>query len=188
MSRATVGGEPVRGWGESALLLLPRVALGGVMLLAGYMKLFHTTESIGDPVWNFADTIKAYDILPPGGNADALIVFAAYALPWSELLLGLGLVLGFWSRAAGWLSALMLAAFTVINISVIARGMDLACSCFGELEWPCSGGIGWCHVGRNAVLLLVAGLIAWRGDGRVAVGYLLGWRAGGAGPGWADEE
>lgn len=182
------GGEPDRGWGESSALLLPRVALGGVMLLAGWMKLFHNSWKGNDPAWDFANTVKAYDILPSGGNAEAIVVFAAYAVPWAELLIGLALVLGVWSRAAGWLSAVMLAAFTVINISVIARGMDLTCSCFGDLEWPCAGGIGWCHVGRNAVLMLVTALIAWRGGGRVTLGWLLDRSPAEARPEWADEE
>lgn len=156
-------------WVESILLQTPlRLAMGGVFLLAAYLKLFHSSENIADPVWSFAESIKAYQIIP-AESGEHLIVFLAYAIPWAELLAGVMLILGLGTRTAATLLSLLLVAFTVANLSVIARGIDTACSCFGELEWPCGGTVTWCQFWRNCVLLVGTMYLAIRSGGLLAV-------------------
>lgn len=154
-----------------AFVVLPplRVAFGGVMLFAAYQKLFSglVLAFPAGPVWNFADSIAAYDILDKHTN-EHLIVTAAYTLPWLEAIAGILLVVGLWARPAALLSAAMMGVFTLANLSIILRQMDVSCSCFGDFEWPCSGSVGWCQVGRNAALLGVAALLAWRGAGALS--------------------
>ena len=143
-------------WTESVLLLPIRVVLGGLFVFAAWLKL-------SDP-HSFAESIKAFEIL----RADHQIVTFAYIIPWAEMLCGIALVCGYWSRGAALLLALQIAVFTAGIASVIARGMELSCGCCGDYEWPCQSPIGTCHLIRNLSLLAAAALIAWRGGGVIS--------------------
>lgn len=140
------------GW----IVLPVRVLLGAIFVLAGYLK-------IEDPQ-AFAFAIKGFKILP-----DHLIVSAAFVLPCIEILAGVLLIVGLWARSAAIVIFLMLLAFTAGQFSVIQRGLDVKCTCFGNLEWPCSGAIGTCHLVRNSVLMLMAIVAATLGPGPLAI-------------------
>ncbi|MBK9188930.1 MAG: DoxX family membrane protein [Phycisphaerales bacterium] len=145
------------GKGLSHLLALPvRLILGGLFLFAAYVKL-------GDPQ-QFAFSVHAFKILP-----EHLSILATFVIPWVEIVLGACLVLGCWTRAAATLLSLLIAGFLGGIISVIARKMDVTCGCFGKFEIPCTGPIGFCHVARNAVLLVGAMFITLVGPGPAAV-------------------
>ncbi len=148
------------GRAESVVLALLRLLLGGLFVLAATMKL-------QDPQ-SFAEAIKGFRIVD-NARLPHLIVNAAFVIPWVELLAGLALVLGFWTRAAALAIALALLAFIGGLVSVIARGIDASCSCFGDLDLFCSGGVGWCQVIRNTVMLVPAVALVWRGGGRLAL-------------------
>jgi uncharacterized membrane protein YphA (DoxX/SURF4 family) len=154
------GPSPVRV-AESIVLLLPlRLALGGLFVFAAYLKLKDPQE--------FVFSIKAFDLLDPVSQ-DYIIKLLGFAIPWAEMLVGLALLLGFWTRGAATLLAVQLVAFTLGILKVIAEGKEIKCGCFGDYEWPCSSPIQWCHVARNATLLAVSLLLAWRGAGVVSV-------------------
>lgn len=139
---------------ESVLLTPLRIALGGLFLWAGWMK-------ASDPQ-AFAFAIKGYGLIE-GANAGHVIRVMAYTIPWAEILCGLTLVLGAWTRGAALFLALQLALFTAANYAVIDKGIE--CSCFGDDDPFCSGAIGRCHMIRNGVMLAVSLLLAWRGAG-----------------------
>lgn len=139
----------------SVLSIIMRLFLGGLFILAGVLKL-------SDPQ-TFAEAIKAFKILP-----EHVIAFAAYGLPWIEIIAGGLLIIGLWTRAAALLITVLLAAFTAGIVSVILRGIDTKCSCFGELEWPCAGDVGQCQIIRNSVLMLAGVIILAVGPGRFA--------------------
>lgn len=149
---------------ETGLLLLVRVVLGVLFIFAAWMKLKNPQA--------FADSVLAFKIF---GRADHLVVLTTFVVPWLEVICGALLVLGLWSRAAGIALGAQLLIFTGGIISVLVRKLDVTCGCFGEYEWPCTGAVSMCHVGRNAVLLLAAGLLAWRGGGVAGLDGLL-WR------------
>lgn len=137
------------GW----LVLPARFIIGALFVFAGILKL-------QDPQ-AFAFAIKAFDILP-----DHLVVLATFVVPWIEIVAGLVLFFGFWVRTAAFLIALMLGAFLAGIISVLARNMDnVSCACFGKYEWPCVSPVGWCHVIRNSVLIVLALIPAILGPG-----------------------
>lgn len=170
-------GPGALAWVETILLQTPlRLALGAVFILAAYLKLFHTSDAVADPVWSFAESIKAYQLIDPA-KGEHLIIFLAYVIPWTELLAGVMLILGAGTRTAATLLTLMLVAFTAANLSVIARGIDTTCSCFGELEWPCKGAVSWCQFWRNCVLLAVSMYLAIRSGGLLALERLFARRA-----------
>ncbi len=153
---------------ESIVLLLPlRLFLGALFLFAAWIKLFSkplTDSIIESPVQAFAESIKAFKIIPVDGGEHVIKVLA-FGIPWGEAICGVLLILGLWTRAAATLLALQLLVFTAAILSVIFRGMEVECGCFGEYDWPCSGGMGWCHVARDVVLLAMALVVAWRGSG-----------------------
>lgn len=166
MSAARPGAAAVA---ESVLLQLPvRLVLGGAFVVAGWMKLFHGVWDRADPTQTFAESIKAYRVLDPQTHLGVL-TNAAFVLPWGELIAGVLLVLGAWTRAAALVVAGMLVLFTGATISLIAREISTSCACFGALEWPCGSTVGWCQVGRNAVLLVGAAYLIWRGGGVAAL-------------------
>src|SRR5262245_13085686 len=139
------------GW----VALAVRLVLGGLFVFAGVMKL--------NDVQQFAFAVKAFKILP-----DSLIVFAAFAVPWTEIVAGLMLVYGWWARSAALLIGAMLLAFIAAIVSVIMRDLDVKCTCFGKFEFPCTGPVGVCHLVRNSVLAAMAGLVVLMGPGPLA--------------------
>jgi len=164
-------------WVESIVVLVPvRLVLGGAFVVAAWMKLFDRVWQVNpvtgfhrDPTFAFAESIAAYKILDPARHEHA-IAMAAYMLPWGELVGGVLLVIGLWTRSAALLIGTLLVMFTAANLSVIFRpDVSASCACFGSLEWPCGGSVTWCQVVRNVVLLTMAGYVLWRGGG--AVGF-----------------
>ena len=142
-------------------MLLP-VRLG-LAALFGYAAIL----KIMDPQ-SFAFAIKAFELLDPKDQGHLITAFA-FGIPWAELIISLCLVLGYWTRSAGTLLTLMLAGFTGGLASLMARGMETECACFGKQEFLCSGAVGMCHIARNAVLLALSALLAWRGGGRLSI-------------------
>ncbi|MCC5823580.1 MAG: DoxX family membrane protein [Phycisphaerales bacterium] len=150
---------------ESVLLQLPfRLVLGGLFCVAAWAKL-HDPQS-------FAEAIKGFRVLSEHDHA-FLITAAAFMIPWVEMVAGVALILGLWTRAAALALGLALIGFVVGLVSVIARGIDGDCSCFGDMKLICDSKVGWCQVIRNLVLLLPAGYLVIRGGGLVAIDALL---------------
>lgn len=100
------------------LFLACRVALGGVFIYAGSLK-------IGQP-GQFAADIANYRLLPEG-----LTLWAAYLLPWLEVVCGLALILGFLKKGASiWITLMMTAFLTALAVNMV-RGVNVDCGCFG---------------------------------------------------------
>ena len=94
----------------------------------------------------FAESVANYRIVPP-----ALVPFAAAALVGVEIAAGVALIANVWARAAALLVAALMAVFTVGVASALARGIDLACGCFGGTD-----AATWWTVLRDLVLLGLA--------------------------------
>jgi len=144
----------VRAIGGAVLVV--RVLLAGLFLFAAAMKL-------RDPQ-QFAFSVAAFKLLP-----DPLVALTTYIVPWTELVAGVCLLLGLWARAAAFVIALLLTAFIAGIASVLQRGMNVTCGCFGKFEIPCTGPLGACHLVRNGVLLAMAAFVVWLGPGSLAV-------------------
>lgn len=98
--------------------LIARLLLGGVLIVAGALKVGAPGESVV--------AVRAYLILPY-----EMTEFVGYAMPFGEILLGLMLVTGTFTRLSGVLGALLMLVFAAAIVSVWARGMSLDCGCFG---------------------------------------------------------
>lgn len=98
--------------------LIARLVLGGVLLVAGGLK-------VGNPL-GAARAVQAYDVLP-----FELARWVGYALPWIEIVVGLLLVLGLFTRVNAVIGTLLMAAFVVGIAQAWARGLAIDCGCFG---------------------------------------------------------
>jgi len=134
--------------------LAARLIIGGVFLYSGFLKLTAPPEE-------FAAAIEAYRIIPP-----SMAIWAAHAVSWSELYLGMFLVAGFFTKLCSMALGSMLAVFIFALASTLLRNIKLLdCGCFG------SGG------GRTApfailediVLLLITALAFLYGHKLLAV-------------------
>jgi uncharacterized membrane protein YphA (DoxX/SURF4 family) len=64
---------------------------------------------------------------------DILLSFLAIFVPWLEFFLGLSLLLGIAYRTASFLLAVLNLLFALAILSVVARGIEIDCGCFGLL-------------------------------------------------------
>lgn len=98
-----------------------QIALGAIFVLAALPKL-------SDPP-SFAHMIYNYRIVP-----GSVINISALIMPWLEVLCGLALILGVWTRPARDLVALMLVIFIVAISINLFRGNAIDCGCFNVAD------------------------------------------------------
>jgi hypothetical protein len=125
---------------------LIRLALGGVFLAAGLLKIGHAAD--------LAASIAAFRIgLPP-----PLVAIIALALPPFEILLGIYLVIGLGLRYSALVAGFVLALFAGVVASLVVRHIPAPCGCFGPHDTqPAS----WLTVLRDAALLTCALYLVW---------------------------
>jgi uncharacterized membrane protein YphA (DoxX/SURF4 family) len=100
------------------LSLLARLLLGGVLLVAGGLKVTKPTDS--------ANAVAAYKLLPT--NIAHLL---GYALPWLEVAIAVLLIIGIMVRPAAIAGGLIMVVFIGAIASAWARGLIIDCGCFG---------------------------------------------------------
>jgi uncharacterized membrane protein YphA (DoxX/SURF4 family) len=120
---------------QIAIVVL-RVALGGIFVYAGYVKLV-------EPWQLFAAGIADYEIVPMWAAR-----FLAHTLPWFEVLAGLLLIAGRWFRACTVSISLLLLVFVALMVRAYAGGKEINCGCFGPNEL-----ISWKTLVRDGSLL-----------------------------------
>jgi uncharacterized membrane protein YphA (DoxX/SURF4 family) len=97
-----------------------QIALGLFFVAAALPKLV-------DPP-SFAHMIHNYRLVP-----GTLVNIMALAMPWLELLTGLALVLGIWTRTSVALVGALLIVFIAATSANLARGNAIDCGCFDVL-------------------------------------------------------
>jgi putative oxidoreductase len=96
---------------------LVQIALGVFFVVAALPK-------VVDPP-AFAHMVYNYRLVP-----GALVNLMALVMPWLELLTGIALILGIWTRTSAAVIGAMLCVF-IVAISVnLARGNAIDCGCF----------------------------------------------------------
>jgi uncharacterized membrane protein YphA (DoxX/SURF4 family) len=150
---------------SSPLALVTPVA----RLLVGGLFIFAATVKLGEPQ-AFLESVLAFKIFEGGRPLpDHLATLATFALPWTELICGILLVLGLWARPAALVLGMLIATFIVALIKVLQLPGPIECGCFGKFEIPCGKIVGPCHVARNCVLLLLTSLVLFAGPGRFSI-------------------
>jgi uncharacterized membrane protein YphA (DoxX/SURF4 family) len=94
-----------------------QIALGLIFIVAAWPK-------IADPP-SFAHMIYNYRIVPA-----SLINVSALIMPWVEILAGLALVLGVWTRGARWIIGVLLVTFMIAISINLFRNNAIDCGCF----------------------------------------------------------
>jgi putative oxidoreductase len=108
---------PKEALGSPWLTVRVQLALGIFFVAAALPKLV-------DPP-SFAHMIYNYRLVP-----GSVVNVMALVMPWLELLAGLALILGIWTRAsAGLVGALLLVFVAAISVN-LARGNLIDCGCF----------------------------------------------------------
>jgi uncharacterized membrane protein YphA (DoxX/SURF4 family) len=98
--------------------LVARLIVGGVWIVAGWLKLPDPAESVR--------AVRAYQILP-----EAVVPSVGYALPVVEIAVGLLLVVGLGTRVVAAASTVMQVAFIIGISAAWVRGIQIECGCFG---------------------------------------------------------
>ena len=106
---------------NKTLLVLFRLVLGGLFIYAGVVKVL-------DPL-DFAQNIRNYRLV-----GQSLSFIAAVVLPWLEILAGVVLAAGIWTRASALIISGLLVFFILLTLVTILRGLDVDCGCFGALS------------------------------------------------------
>jgi len=134
----------VRRRAAEVLILLARVGLGGLLIVAGALKV----RAPGA----FATEIANYQLLP--AVAPYLPPYLAAGLPTIELALGGALLVAprAWRQAAALGAALLLVGFTTAVGSAYFRHINIDCGCFGTGGGP----ITFVTLLRNLALLAIA--------------------------------
>jgi hypothetical protein len=79
----------------------------------------------------------------------------AASIPWIECAIGVSLIAGVLERGALLLSLLLLALFALAQFSVLSRGLQVACGCFGKSHAPITPGDAF-----RTLLMLAAAIFA----------------------------
>lgn len=134
-----------------------RFAVAALFLFAAYQKLFDPNSG----PQKFALAINSFKILP-----EHLVHLAAGAIPWIEVICGVLLILGLWTRASATVLVLLLVGFTIAVASVLMRKMSVTCGCFGNLTLLCPHDVmTWCKVFENTLIFIPTALVAAFGGG-----------------------
>lgn len=98
--------------------LLSRLVLGGVLLVAGYLKVGTLDKS--------QMAVRAYELLPI-----SLANFLGLVLPFFEVVIGLLLILGAATRVVAALGGFTMFIFIIAIAQAWVRGLNIDCGCFG---------------------------------------------------------
>jgi len=145
------------------VVTVSRLVLAGVLIVAGWGK-------IGTPVLS-VQAVEAYELLPK-----SLATVVGYGLPILEIVVGVLLVVGLLTRAAGVISALLMLAFVIGIASAWARGLRIDCGCFGG-GGQLAAGVEpdyLIDILRDFGLFGLGVLVAWFPPGRFALDSALG--------------
>jgi uncharacterized membrane protein YphA (DoxX/SURF4 family) len=130
--------------------LLARLFLGIVLIYAGGSKVGHPLTA--------QRAVQAYEVLP-----DGLANTVGLALPFLEIVLGVLLVLGLFTRPAAIVATVLMVVFVLGISQAWARGLTIDCGCFGG-----GGKIGAAdtrypqEIARDALFALTGAWLWWR--------------------------
>ena len=128
-------------------ILITRILLGLIFIIASIDKII-------DPA-GFARDISNYHFVPFGFENIIAII-----LPWLELFIGLGLILGIMVDGASVISGILLILFIILIFQATIRGFNIDCGCGlkeGEL-------VGWRKIFEDLIFLFGAYFI-WKRKG-----------------------
>jgi uncharacterized membrane protein YphA (DoxX/SURF4 family) len=127
--------------------LLARLVLGGVLLVAGYLKVIAPDKS--------QMAVRSYEMLP-----NSIANLLGLILPFLEIAIGVLLVLGALTKVMAALGGLTMVIFIIAISQAWARGLNIDCGCFGGGGAVAPGQTKYLQeILRDAGLALLAGYL-----------------------------
>ena len=118
-----------------AVMWLGRLILGPIFIYAGYSKAFLPNNhfwpwfflkfSLSTNIANFAFQVDAFKLLPPWG-----VQFVAHTLPFTEIVLGFLVLIGWQLRIFGTMLAAIMVGFSIVVTRAYLLHMNINCGCF----------------------------------------------------------
>ena len=136
-----------------AVVFVVRLLLGGLLLVTGALKVGHPAD--------LAASIAGFRLLPA-----AIVGPLALALPYVELLMGLYLVVGLFTRIVAAIAALQFVAYGAAIGSAVVRHIPANCGCFGPGDAAVAD---WPHVAFDLSLAAASALLAYGAPGAFAL-------------------
>ncbi len=136
----------------NAAVFIVRVLLGALLLAAGALKVGHAPE--------LAASIAGFRLLPA-----AITGPLALALPYFELLLGLYLVAGLFTRVVAAIAAVQFVLYSAAIASAVLRHIAANCGCFGPGDATVAD---WPHVAFDLLLAAASLFVACGAPGALA--------------------
>ena len=116
-----------------AIIWIGRLGIGGILIYAGYAKLFmptvHPRPSISIALGLFAFQVDSYRLLSPEG-----VRFVAHTLPFAEVVIGGLLIWGWGLRIWSVLSTVLILGFFGIVLRAYLLHLQINCGCFATPE------------------------------------------------------
>lgn len=137
----------------TAVVLVLRLLVGGLLLAAGILKVGHAPD--------LAAAMTGFRLLPA-----AVVGPLALALPFFEVLLGLYLIVGLFTRIAGTIACVQFLVYSAAVASAVVRHIPADCGCFGPADAAVAD---WPHVAFDLLLSLASAFIAYGAPGAYAV-------------------
>jgi putative oxidoreductase len=125
--------------------LAARLTLGVTFVYASYHKILAPAE--------FAKLVYGYGLFP-----HETINLIAITIPFIELISGIALITGTYTRSAALIIIGMLIAFIIIISTNVIRGHEFDCGCF-SMEANKAANSAIYILGRNIILLIFGGYI-----------------------------
>lgn len=141
-----------------AIGLVARLVLGVTLIYAGLIKAGHLLDS--------ARAVLAYQIFPW-----EIAKPIGYVLPMLEIVLGVLILVGFFTRPVAVIISLLWIAFILGISQAWMRGLQIDCGCFGGGGALTAGekpGYFW-EVARDVGLLLLSAWLVWRPRSLVSI-------------------
>lgn len=129
---------------NKTVLFILRLIIGGLFIYAAIPK-------ITDPK-AFASIVKGYQLFPLWS-----VNLIAIILPIIEVLTGLFLILGLWTRANAVIIAVLLFLFIIGLTQAYARGLSINCGCFSTSAASTPSDILWRII--QDIFMLIATII-----------------------------
>ncbi len=139
--------------------LASRIILGGVFLVAGATKIANPGA--------LAAAIRSYELPLP----EWFVSLSAHALPYLEVLLGLYLLAGLFTKISAWATNGLTLLFLLALLQGVVRGLEIDCGCFGFSAGNTSN--LWLAAARDVGLLVLGLHVALAPLGRFSVDALL---------------
>jgi putative oxidoreductase len=144
---------------SSYATLASRIILGGVFLIAGATKI--------PAPGSLAAAIRSYELPLP----EWFVSLSAHALPYLEVMLGIYVLVGLFTRVSAWATNALTAVFLLALVQGALRGLEVDCGCFGSSAGETSN--LWLAAARDVGLLVLGLHVALAPSGRFGVDALL---------------